>query len=169
MTSLQKIIATAYINSAIKNAARTLLSDKSQITGFRQQRSGCVYYYPGIASRVEVPGTPYRMSGTLEFSSCASIAPDRRALSERAEHASFARRSGNRRRSARGTKFHLVPRFLYGVPGTSDFTDDDLNCNIALRNSAASDTMLHCHVRRRTHLRLRSRILRNNGSVYLCR
>ena len=82
------------------------------------------------------------MSGTLEFSciayqerasdafadSCASIAPDRRALFERAEHASFARRSGNRRRSARGTKFHLVPRFLYGVPGTSDFTDDDLNC-----------------------------------------
>ena len=50
-------------------------------------------------------------------------------MSERAEHASFARRSGNRRRSARGTKFHLVPRFLYGVPGTSDFTDDDLNCN----------------------------------------
>ena len=70
------------------------------------------------------------MSGTLEFSSCASIAPDRRTLSERAEHASFARRSGNRRRSARGTKFHLVPRFLYGVPGTSDFTDDDLYCNI---------------------------------------
>ena len=33
---------------------------------------------------------------TLEFSLCASIAPDRRALSERAEHASFARRSGNR-------------------------------------------------------------------------
>ena len=69
---------------------------------------------------------------TLEFSLCASIAPDRRALSERAKHASFARRSGNRRRSARGTKFHLVPRFLYGVPGTSDFTDDDLICNMPI-------------------------------------
>ena len=60
------------------------------------------------------------MSGTLEFSSCASIAPDRRALSERAEHASFARRSGNRRRSARSTKFHSVSAVLYDRPGTSD-------------------------------------------------
>ena len=59
-----------------------------------KKKNGCVIYYPGIASRVEVPGTPYRMSGTLEFSciayqerasdafadSCASIAPDRRAI-----------------------------------------------------------------------------------------
>ena len=107
-----------------------------------ENKNGCVIYYPGIVSTAEVPGTPYRMSDTLEFSciadqerasdafadSCASIVPDRRALSERAEYASFARRSGNRRRRARGTKFHLVPRFLYGVPGTSNFTDDDLYC-----------------------------------------
>ena len=86
------------------------------------------------------------MSGTLEFSciayqerasdafadSCASIAPDRRALSERAEHASFARRSGNKRRSARGTIFHSVPHFLYGVSETSDFTDDNLYCNMSI-------------------------------------
>ena len=78
-----------------------------------ENKNGCVIYYPGIVSTAEVPGTPYRISGTLEFSciayqerasdafadSCASIAPDQRALSERAEHASFARRSGNRRRS----------------------------------------------------------------------
>ena len=85
-----------------------------------ENKNGCVIYYPGIASTAEVPGTPYRISGTLEFSSCASIAPDRRALSERAEHASFARKSGNRRRSARSTKFHSVSAVLYDRPGTSD-------------------------------------------------
>ena len=41
-------------------------------------------------------------------------------MSERAEHASFARRSGNRRRSARSTKFHSVSAVLYDRPGTSD-------------------------------------------------
>ena len=64
---------------------------KAGFTGFRQQRSGCVYYYRRITNKAEVPGTPYRMSGTLKFScsayqerasdafadSCASIAPDR--------------------------------------------------------------------------------------------
>ena len=77
--------------------------------GRRTAGNGKLYDVPGEGNlksqfksssvKSEVPGTPYRMSGTLEFSSCASIAPDRRALSERAEHASFARRSGNRRRS----------------------------------------------------------------------
>ena len=93
---------------------------KTGLQAFYQQRSGCVIYYPGIASTAEVPGTPYRMSGTLEFSLCASIAPDRRPLSECAKRTSLGRRSGNRRRSARSTKFHSVSAVLYDRPGTSD-------------------------------------------------
>ena len=57
---------------------------------------------------------------TLEFSLCASIAPDRRPLSECAKRTSLGRRSGNRRRSARSTKFHSVSAVLYDRPGTSD-------------------------------------------------
>ena len=57
---------------------------------------------------------------TLEFSLCASIAPDRRPLSECAKRTSLGRRSGNRRRSARSTKFHSVSAVPYDRPGTSD-------------------------------------------------
>ena len=36
-----------------------------------KNKNGCVIYYPGIVSTAEVPGTPYRISGTLEFSCIA--------------------------------------------------------------------------------------------------
>ncbi len=77
----------------------------------------CLYvFYRGVASTVEVPGTVYRISGTLEFSECASIASGRSELFERAQHASFERSPDNRRRSAQGKKFHLVPRFYMLFP-----------------------------------------------------
>ena len=121
-----------------------LLSDKSWITGFRQQRSGCVYYYPGIASRVEVPGTPYRMSGTLEFSciayqerasdafadSWASIAFPRRPLSERAQWVSLGRRGNNRRRSEWSTKFHRICGSVGPPRNFGPFRAIPLNCNM---------------------------------------
>ena len=36
-----------------------------------ENKNGCVIYYPGIVSTAEVPDTPHRMSGTLEFSCIA--------------------------------------------------------------------------------------------------
>ena len=111
-----------------KEAIRTVLI-KARYLGFTSIVLVALYYRRKV-SNVEVSGTPYRISGTLEFSSCVSIAADRRALSERAKHASFARRSDNRRRSARGTKFHLVPRFCTVCPELRTLNDYFLNCYI---------------------------------------
>ena len=44
-----------------------LLSDKSQITGFRQQRSGCVYYYRRITNTAEGSVRLYRISRCCEI------------------------------------------------------------------------------------------------------
>ena len=60
-------------------------------------RSARWTYYRRIASKVEVPGTPFRISSTLEFSSCASIVADRTRY-----------------------KIPLSAVILYAVPGTSD-------------------------------------------------
>ena len=79
----------------------------------------CFVYYRRKTSTAEVPGTPYRMSGTLEFSSYASIAAGR---SEMFEVRSTEFRTQSWQSAAEHTRYKIPPSaaFLYGVPGTSD-------------------------------------------------
>ncbi len=105
-------------------------TNKARYFRLHQYRSGC-FFYPRMASKAEVPGTSYRISGTLEFSSCASIASPRRPLFERAKRESLGRRGDNKRRSKRSTKFHLVPRFCMVFPALRTFSEYSLYCYLS--------------------------------------
>ena len=76
-------------------------------------------YYPGLASTVEVPGLPYRISRPFGIFRVREHSVSPEALSERAKHASLAAGETIGGASARG-KNSTGYAFLYVSPGTSD-------------------------------------------------